>query len=182
MKKKQLVVTFYTLIYILLIWQPLGAHGGGKLYISNQPVGDYFVSVWVNPPQPKSNQGTHITVGVGGKRLEPVLDAQIVVNILDETDQSVVSGYATTEQSVNRLFYETDLPAIGSGDYEIVVDVEGADGAGMVSFPLSIKSAGATSLLYAGLGLVGVITAVFIIRAWRKQNQPVPHPRDNSRT
>ncbi len=163
-----LFFVFWFLFFVPSAW----AHGGGILVVENEPVGAYAVSVWMNPPVPRTNETLHMTVGIAGAEQEPVLDAVVQIDIFEAgSDLPVTSATAATEQSVNRLFYETDFPKIEPGDYDVVVRVNGADGSGDVVFEMEMKPAGGMSWVVAGLVGIGVIAMVVVVVSWRKQKR-----------
>ena len=160
---------FFVFCFLFFV-RSVSAHGGGILRVGNEPVGDYVVSVWVNPPAPRANQTLHMTVGIAGSDQSPVLDAVVQITIfVAGSDELVVSAPATTEQSVNRLFYETDFPHIEPGFYDVVVRVAGAGNSGEVTFPMEMKHAGGISWVVAGLVGIGVIVGGFVVYSWQQQ-------------
>ncbi len=167
------------LLICLLPWQAVHAHGGGELQISNAPVGDYRVSVWSNPPTARAGQAVHITVGVArAGNGEPVLDAAVSVSVVDNSGQTLAMAPATTEQSVNRLFYEADLDGLPIGEYEVQIEVEGNQGNGGLAFPLSVESTP------TWLWLVGAAVALafiwLVLRTWRKAARDTSSARDTA--
>ena len=172
-----LIFVFSFLFFIPSVW----AHGGGILVVGNEPVGEYAVSVWVNPPVPRSNEILHMTVGIAGVEQEPVLDAVVQIAIFEAgTDLLITSAPATTDQSVNRLFYETDFPQIEPGLYDVVVRVEGVEASGDLTFEMEMKHASITSWITAGLIAIGIIVAGFVVFSWRKQERGVVKKRPSS--
>jgi hypothetical protein len=159
---------FLFLFFICLIpLQTVLAHGGGALQIVNEPIGSYLVSVWNNPPTARAGQAVHVTVGIARAGTgEPVLDTAVAVKIVTESGQPVATAAATTEQSVNRLFYEADLDGVPTGTYEIQVEVTGSEGNGQVSFPLIVKSASVWPWLAGAVVAGGIVWLV--LRYWRK--------------
>ncbi len=163
-------VFLFLLIICLLPWNTVLAHGGGELQISNAPVGDYQVSVWNNPPTARAGQTIHVTVGIARDDTgAPVLDATVSVTILNESGEPLVEAVATTEQSVNRLFYEADLDGVPAGSYEMQVEVTGSAGSGMLSFPLVVETASLWPWLM-GAGLA-VLVVWLTLRYWRRGNK-----------
>ena len=164
---------FFVFCFLLFV-QPVWAHGGGILVLGNKPIGDYAVSVWMNPPVPHTNETLHMTVGIAGTEQEPVLDANVQIDIFKAGgDILIISASATTEQSVNRLFYETDFPKIAAGNYDVVVRVDGAAGSGDVMFEMEMKSASSMSWVVAGLVGMGVIVVGFVMYSWQQQKNGV---------
>lgn len=163
------------------------AHGGGTLYVSNARVSDYLVSVWIAPAQLRTNEPVHFTVGVAtaADRL-PMLEADIEVAIYDvQSGERVAAGQPTTEQSVNRLFYEADMPALPRGNYQVEVTVAGPAGSDTVAFEISVVSYVNTSLIMAVLGGVLLLAAALWWRMWGQRNgryRSRPHPRRRSRS
>ncbi|MCA9945583.1 MAG: hypothetical protein KC449_19000 [Anaerolineales bacterium] len=161
------VCLLFLIIACLIPWQVILAHGGGELQISNAPIGDYLVSVWSNPPTAQAGQAIHVTVGIARAATgEPVLDTAVTVTILNENSQSVTTAAATTEQSVNRLFYEADLDGVPAGAYEMQIEVAGSDGSGQLAFPLAVQPPSYWPWL-AGAA-VAMIVIWFGVRYWRK--------------
>ncbi|WP_420629500.1 hypothetical protein [Candidatus Leptofilum sp.] len=156
-----------TLLLCLLPLSQLLAHGGGELKAGNVPVGFYLVSVWVNPPTVQAGQVIHVTVGIADESTgEPVLDSSVDVLIVDEAGEVVVWAVATTEQSVNRLFYEADLVPVITGIYEMHVVVTGSGGAGDINFPLEVVP---RAILPWVAGIVaGAVVIGLIVRSWRQ--------------
>lgn len=157
------------LALLMMSWQTAVAHGGGALQIANAPVADYQISVWTNPPTARAGQTIHVTVGVAFAGTgEPMLDANVQITVLAANGQLATSAAATTEQSVNRLFYEADLGGLPAGDYEMVVEVSGPAGRGPVSLPLSVTPASFLPWILAALGVVALVSFVL---SWRKRGK-----------
>ncbi len=147
---------------LLIITLPLFAHGGGDLIAGPTPVGPYTASVWLNPPDPRAKEAIHFTVGVASPEdRRPVLDAQITVEMRIKGDGSLAAAApVTTEQSINKLFYETDLEVPSPNLYETRFYVKGPDGEGMLTVDVEVGSPSRVNWLTLGLaGLVLVIIA-----------------------
>lgn len=167
---KMRVGVLATAVLLLIAALPALAHGGGALTVGNEPVGAYKVSVWVNPPQPRADQTVHMTVGIAGENDAPVLNAQVQISLLAAgSDDVVVTAEATTAQSINRLFYETDFPQVDPGAYDVQVNVTGNEAQGVVSFPLDVRPAGGINWVLMGLIGVGLIGAIVVFWSWRTQ-------------
>lgn len=162
------------LALLMLTGQTAVAHGGGALQIGNAPIADYLVSVWTNPPTARAGQTIHVTVGVAlAEDGAPMLEAEVLATILDAAGQPLSSAAATTEQSVNRLFYEADLAGVPAGEYELVVAVSGPAGSGPVSVPLVVNP---VSIWPWVVGVAAVVVFVWVVLGWRKKGkvrQPV---------
>ncbi len=157
------------LALLTMTWQTAVAHGGGALQIGNAPIADYLVSVWTNPPTARAGQTIHVTVGVAmAEDGAPMLEADVLVTILDAAGQPVTSAAATTEQSVNRLFYEADLDGVPAGDYELMVEVSGPAGRGPVAVALPVALVSAWPWV---VGVAGVVVFVWVVFRWRKKGK-----------
>ena len=157
---------------VALLWataQTAWAHGGGTIHVAGEAAGPYRVTVWVAPNTVEAGKKLHFTVAVvRPEDNRPVLDAQVMLVVLaDGTDTAVLSGPATTEQSINKLFYEVDFVApTAVGIYQVQTQVSGTDGEGMVSFDLPIQPARRNNLLFWGLGglLLVSVAGLFLSR------------------
>jgi len=132
--------------------------------------------VWVNPPDPRALEPIHFTVGLASPSDgSPVLDADIQVTMRDQSrGETAVRAPVTTEQSVNKLFYETDLEVPAAGDYEVEFHIRGVEGEGTVSLLVEVLAPSRVNWLvigFAGLGLVVVI-------GWWRSRQTGPEAAD----
>lgn len=175
MKKYTLIVLFLAAVVLLGQQRPLLAHGGGTLQITNAPVGECLISVWSAPPQAKANTPLHITVGAAqAADGEPVLDAEMWVQVLSESSEEPIAAQAaTTEQSVNRLFYEADLPELAVGTYQIEVSTRCRGTEGAVSFLVTVRPSVNPLYIAVPLGLGGLLVAVLLFRGWHKRETAV---------
>ena len=157
------------LTQVLHLARPVLAHGGGDLVAGPVQAGPYILSVWVNPPQPRTQQPLHFTVGVAEpENRAAVLDAQVMVTMqLLDSDLAPISTPATTEQSINRLFYETDLDLVDPGLYLTSIEVVGPEGEGMVSLELDVKPPSPFNWFL--IGLVGIV--LVLIFGWLRSRR-----------
>lgn len=167
MKAKLQKMILPLLLALLLPVKWTFAHGGGALQVANAPIASYQLSVWTNPATARAGQPLHVTVGVAAAGTgEPVLDAAITVDLLAENGDVVQTAVATTEQSVNRLFYEADLSGTAAGTYKVQITLAGSEGSGTLSFPLFVKPISIWP--WIGAVLAGGAVIGFGIRIWRK--------------
>ena len=148
------------------------AHGGGDLIAGPVQAGPYLISVWVNPPEPRALEPIHFTVGLASlKDGSPLLDANIQVEMQAQNGESApVVAPATTEQSVNKLFYETDMEVSEPGLYETTYSVTGPDGEGAITLIVEVKPPSKVNWLMIGLAGLGLV----IILGWwfSRRSQP----------
>ncbi|MCP5093925.1 MAG: hypothetical protein GY943_00070 [Chloroflexi bacterium] len=168
-----------------IVHQTVFAHGGGVLYATSEPVGNYTVSVWVNPPEPRENEAIHFTVGIAGENQEPILDAAVMIDIYAPGEANpIISAAATTEQSVNRLFYEADIPEVNVGSYDVQVVIHAQENSGTVSFAVTILPPNYSRWLLMGaisIILIGGGTFYFRKHSRAGGHQKLPLPTHRSR-
>jgi hypothetical protein len=125
----------------------------------------------MNPGTPQAGRATHVTVAVADSLDQSaVLDAAVLVEVWSrETGEKLLSTPATTEQSTNKLYYETDFVLPETGPVEITILVSGAAGEGQAGYNTEVVAAQNTSWLYLILAGVGVLTLALLWRAWTKR-------------
>ena len=159
-------------IFALLVWVglmatavlPVFAHGGGLIHVAGEPAGDYRVTVWVAPNEVEAGKTLHFTVAVvAAENNDIILDADVGIEVfVAGADTLVLSGPATTEQSVNKLFYEADFPeAPDAGIYTVVTTVNGRYGTGNISFDFEIIPA-KTTINWLLVGIVGLVLVMVV--------------------
>lgn len=169
MNKRALLLA---LLLLLTAAPRLLAHGGGELVLGLEPAGPYDVSVWVNPPQPAADAPVHFTVGVATQdEGAPVLDAEVLVEMRTADGETAAAAPATTAQSTNKLFYETDLELPQAGTYETIITVRGDAGAGSVAIDVDVQEPSGVNWLLIGLG--GLAVVVVLGLWWSRQQQPL---------
>lgn len=169
--------------WLLGIWLGVSsarAHGGGELVAGLEPVGPYAVSVWINPPQPRVGSPLHFTVGVAsGVDGAPVLDANVTIEMhLLATETAVdpdaaIMGTATTDQSTNKLFYETDVDVLQKGVYVTEITVQGREGSGALQLEVGVAEPAGTNWLMIGLGGLVLLISLGLFWSYRQQQTPV---------
>lgn len=173
-RRAWLVLTAVLLLSTSRIW----AHGGGDLVITQRPLGNYTVSVWLNPSTPSANQRIHITVGISDVAQAAVLDAQVEIAI-QQGEATRQTASATTEQSVNRLFYEADLAALPEGAYTAVVTITGADGQGALDFPVEVTAVSYVKPILQGVAIAAVLAVGLAYWRWNNGKTAVTPRRPN---
>lgn len=143
---------------------PLLAHGGGLIHVAGEPAGDYRVTVWVAPNEVEAGKTLHFTVAVvAAENNDMILDADVGIEVFEAgSDTLVLSDAATTEQSVNKLFYEADFSeAPAAGMYTVVTTVNGSYGTGDVSFDFEIIPA-KTAVNWLLIGIGGLVVVAVL--------------------
>lgn len=147
------------------------AHGGGTLQIASLPSGPFKLSVWTSPNTLIVTKPIHVTVGVASMSADsPVLDAAITVVAMTEKGNIAATATATTAQSTNKLFYETDFMVPETGLYTFQVTVQNASGSGEAIFSTPVEPAPPLWGLLIGLLAGASLTAVGLFRLWQKQS------------
>ena len=149
--------------------QAVWAHGGGALQIGNEPVGECLASVWLAPATPRANKTLHVTVGLaeaaGGAT---VLDGTVLVEVMDTTtNEQVAAAPATTAQSVNRLFYEADLPAQAAGIYQFTVTTTCQGTTEAMTFVAEVRPSTNPLFIALPLAIGGLLVGVWLWRQWQ---------------
>lgn len=148
----------------------VSAHGGGTMQVASAAAGPYRVTVWTAPSVARAGDPIHVTVAVASAVNDaPVLDAEVRVRLSPlERGGPALTRVATTGQSANKLYYETDFTVADGGLYEVGISVRGPQGEGVVSFEAELEPARNTNwFLIAGLAGLGVIVAVGLFRVWQ---------------
>ena len=148
---------------------------GGDLVAGPVQAGPYILSVWVNPPQPRAEEPLHFTVGVAApENNAAVLDARVLVTMqLLESNLPPISAPATTEQSINKLFYETDLDLVEPGRYLTVIEVAGPEGEGELSLELDVQTPSPFNWFWLGLAGIGLVLVLGWLRSRHGQHEDV---------
>lgn len=181
MRKYTRCVCFTLFLLLALSWPAtsLLAHGGGLLRVASEPAGPYQLSVWTSPTRLEADHPGHITVGVADASDAPVLGAEVLVQLQSVPGgKTILSTPATTAQSTNKLFYEADMILPEIGLYTMLVQVNGSEGTGQVTFPVEVQAASQTNWFLLGFILLGLLVSFFLFRLWEKQPaDPAPRPK-----
>lgn len=147
------------------------AHAGvGTQQINNLDLGAYRIWVW-SDPEPPIVGNYHVAVALteslendpNGFAGEPILDADVVVEMENQATGLLLVAQATHEDATNKLFYEAVFAPQQTGMWEIRVIVQGPEGPVQASysdevespaFPWMTVGGGVLALLLAGAGTV----------------------------
>lgn len=162
-------------IYLLLFFWVLGNHavqahaGVGTQQINNVNMGAYRIWVWSDPEPPVMGE-YHVAVALteslendpNGLAGEPVLNADVLVEMEHSRSGQLLISQATHEDAVNQLFYEAEFAPEQLGLWTVRVIVQGPDGPVQVEytdeivppvFPWMAVGGGLLALLLAGAGV-----------------------------
>lgn len=163
-------LAFLVLLSFLLAAQTVFAHAGvGTQQINNLDMGDYRIWVW-SDPEPPVVGNYHVAVALtesleddpNGFAGEPVLDADVLVEMEHAASGLLLIAQATHEDAVNKLFYEAIFAPEQTGMWTVRVIVQGPDGAMETSytdeifpptFPWMTVGAALLALILAGAGV-----------------------------
>jgi hypothetical protein len=99
----------------------------------------------------------------------PVLDANVIVQLVPVDGGPALAEPATTEDSENKFLYEAIFNPPSPGRYQVDIQVTGSDGGtGDASFELEIVDNSGLNLLYlipAVLGIAAVLLLLFALRS-----------------
>lgn len=155
------------------------AHGGGKLQISNQPIGDCLISVWSAPPRARATTPVHITVGVSNNiDNAPVLDATVDITLRNRSNNTAVAQTsATTAQSANKLFYEADIDRVPIGNYDSQISVDCLGTTDTLQFILDVSPATNPVYVVGPLIIAASLGAFLFYRSWQGRSTLAPPPQ-----
>ena len=130
------------LVAALLPSAPLSAHGGGKQQLAGEPAGPYRLYVW-SSPDPWRVGEAHTTVAVtrllpSGEET-PATGLQVFVTYNQDSRQDRIA--AVEQMGAQAGYYEADNAVAAAGDWQVTVEVAGAEGAGMASFTETVLPA-----------------------------------------
>ncbi len=78
----------------------------------------------------------------------------------------VATAPVTTEQSVNKLFYETDIEVPVDGIYEVAFQIHGSEGDGTIVLEVNVKPPSRVNWFVIGMFGLGV---VLLLGWWRSR-------------
>ena len=155
--------------------RPAWAHGitGGAPQLLDQPVGQYFLSVWT-APVPAAVGALHVTIALhGGSAGGVVVEAGIEVIVRDKTGAALATVLAR-EGDVNKFLYEADVDMPAAGEFDVEVLVKEPRAAGSARFSLLV---GADALRaptpgrgwLAGLSALVALGLAGAVAAWKRK-------------
>ena len=118
------IPVFIILMLVFFCPKLADAHGGGVPFVSNEPLGEFTASVWLDPSPLEVGQ-VHVTVALG--KDESVVLNQVVHVRLIADGGARLDSLATHENAANRFLYEADFAVSEAGNYQLEVRVDGQD-------------------------------------------------------
>ena len=133
-KYHKIITVGLSLSISILLFGSAVAHGGGDEQITLEKNGPYYITVWSNS---ESGGDLHFTVAISDLSNRLVLDAYVLINAVavDNGDSTLIQE-ATTMQSANKFYYETDFSNMEPGYYLLTVTVNGDAGKVLTSFEM----------------------------------------------
>ncbi len=158
------------LVAILLFMQTgnLSAHGGGVAQLTNQPLGDYLTTVWLNP-FPAQTGIIHLTIALGLDN-DPVLNQDVTVRALaQDGKQTEITAKATHDQSASRFLYEADLEIPYAADWLLTIQVAGQAGEAEFLMPVTATTPWWPFVLGCGalIAIGGLLLVAWVARRKR---------------
>ena len=149
------------------------AHGGGKQQLAAVPVGSYRVYVWTSPDPWQVGQA-HTTVAVT-KMLDtqeetPATGLEVFVTYVYAGETERVAAVEQTGAQAG--FYEADAPVDTAGQWQVTVEVAGAEG-GQVTFAAEVQPAVSFNWWLIGGGVLVVLLAVGYFGTRKTGKRPV---------
>ena len=150
----------------LLAWsvRPALAHGitSGAPQLLDQPVGQYFLSVWTGSV-PAAVGVLHVTIALhGGPAGGVVVGAGIEVTVRNASG-AVLATAVAREGDTNKFLYEADVELMAPGDMEVEVAVKDPQAAGAARFALLVGAAGTAPGLAPGAVRLAALAALVVL-------------------
>jgi hypothetical protein len=164
-----ILIVCTALILMAILAGRVEAHTAGKMQLSAAPAGPYKMTVWTSP-EPATLDELHVALAVVlAEDASPVLDADVIVQLVPADGSPALKEPATTEDSENKFLYEAIFDPPNPGFYQVDIQVTGSDGdTGDASFELEIVDNSGLNLLYiipVGLGVAAVLLLLFALRS-----------------
>ena len=156
----------------LIAWTSLSfAHGGaGYPQLTNVDIGPYRIFVWSDPEPPQVGP-YHVAVALteslegdaSGFAGQPILNADITVNLVNPETSTVLTSKATHLDAVNKIYYEADFEVDTPGEWRIELIVAGPEGPAQATYTTQIAPAtfNWTPVLGGAAALLLIAGAVF---------------------
>ncbi len=178
-----------TLVVLAWLFSFFGGHsvlahaGVGTQQINNLDLGPYRIWVWSDPEPPQVGQ-YHVAVALtesldadpNGFAGEPVLGADVVVEMQHQTSGLLLTAQATHADATNKLFYEAVFAPEQTGVWEIRIIIQGPEGPVTASYTDEVEAA---SFPWMGVGggllaliLAGTGAALYLYTGKKNKRKP----------
>lgn len=149
----------------LLAWsvRPALAHGitSGAPQLLDQPVGQYFLSVWTGSV-PAAVGVLHVTIALHGGPAGGVVVGAVIEVTVRNASGAVLATAVAREGDTNKFLYEADVQLIAPGDMEVEVAVKDPQAAGAARFALLVGT-GAASVPAPGAVRLAALAALVVL-------------------
>lgn len=141
---------FALALLFLIAWTDLSfAHGGaGFPQLTNVDIGSYRIFVWSDPEPPQVGP-YHVAVALteslegdaSGFAGQPILNADITVNLVNTETSVVLTNKATHLDAINKIYYEADFEVNTPGEWRVELLVVGPEGPAQATYTTQIAPA-----------------------------------------
>ena len=149
----------------LLAWsvRPALAHGitSGAPQLLDQPVGQYFLSVWT-VPVPAAVGVLHVTIALHGGAAGGVVVGAVIEVTVRNASGAVLATAVAREGDTNKFLYEADVQLMAPGDMEVEVAVKDPQAAGAARFALLV-GAGTAPVPAPGAVRLAALAALIVL-------------------
>lgn len=150
----------------LLAWsvRPALAHGitSGAPQLLDQPVGQYFLSVWT-VPVPAAVGVLHVTIALHGGAAGGVVVGAVIEVTVRNASGAVLATAVAREGDTNKFLYEADVQLMAPGDMEVEVAVKDPQAAGAARFALLVGAGAAPGLAPGAVRLAALAALVVLL-------------------
>lgn len=140
-------ILFLAILAIAIVPGQVLGHSGGEPVVSEAIAGPYLLYVWLSPVPAVAGE-QHITISVNAPASdnsgpsEPILDANVMVTASATADPELtIAAPALHQQAANKLFYEARLNLVVEGTWKLTIDIVSDLGSGSYEMPLDIENA-----------------------------------------
>lgn len=156
----------------------LFAHGGtGTVQFTNEDIGPYRLFVWSDPEPPQIGEEYHVSVALteslpddpSGFAGQPVFDVDITVTMTHLATGETLTGKATHENAINKIYYEAPFNVPETGEWQVEITVQGPDGPVGAMYTEEIVAASFNWIPIAGGALAVLLAAGAFAFHWRVQ-------------
>lgn len=173
--------SWLALIFYSSTPHPTAAHAGGTPLIVNEPAGPFLVSIWSLPNPVVSNEDANLIVALASPSEDPnsraglvVLNADIEIELTDESGWETVTVRPNHDTATNKLFYEAyfEFPNGGMWTGEVTVAKDGDEGTAVFSLPVEQGESTGLEINWMLVGGTAVLLIGLIWFVWQSRTTP----------